>query len=192
MAEAKAEAAPAKKMDPKFIGILLFAVINIAVMGGATFLIFKNTLGWNPPVVRESDLRKLLDEHHKAIDQSAEAGQNKADNTVPPSLVLPSFDELQIKLDPFTANLDGEPRRMIKIGLTLKVLDEKSYEEVLDPARFPRVKDSVLSVLQKTQFSDIESLQGKLFLKDRILKEINPLLVQGVVREVYFNELVVQ
>lgn len=186
MAEAKPDEGK-KKLDPVFLGVLVFALINIIGLAGGAFVVFKYTLGWQPPVVDEKELRALLTQHHKQIDEAA------TPKTTPAvSLVLPSFDELQVRLDPVTANLDGNPQRVIKIGMTLKVLDPQSFEEVMDPLRVPKIKDSILRVLQSTNFSDIESLQGKLFLKDRLIKEINPLLVQGVVREIYFNELVVQ
>lgn len=186
MAEAKPTESK-KKLDPLFLGILVFALINILGLVGGAYVVFKYTLGWQPPVINENELRQLLSQHHQQIDDSMPP---KPTPTV--SLVLPSFDELQIRLDPVTANLLGDPQRVIKIGMTLKVLDPESFEEVLDPSREPKIKDSIIRVLQNTNFSEIESLQGKLFLKDRLIKEINPLLVQGVVREIYFNELVVQ
>lgn len=188
MAEEKKDDKPKKKMDPLFIGVLVFALVNISILGGAAFLIYQNTLGWKPPVVLESELRKLLEEH----EQAAREGRAVDAARVPASLVVPSFNELLIQLEPFITNLDGEPRRIVKVVLSFKVLDEYSYEEVLDPNRLPRVRDSILTILQKTNYSEIESLQGKLFLKDRILREVNPLLDEGVVREVYFSEFVAQ
>jgi flagellar FliL protein len=96
------------------------------------------------------------------------------------------------KLDKFTVNLAGEPKRSIRIEVNLELLNEKSYEESLDVGNLPRIRDRIVSVLNDKTFSDIESIQGKLFLKERIATEVNSILDEGVVKDVYFSEMVVQ
>jgi len=191
MAEAKpADSAPKKPRDLKFFGLMLVLIVNVSVLGAAAFAIFKSTIGFQTPLILEKELITLAEQREKAILEGADG--SKALSRVPSSVDLPSFDELMIPLDQIITNLDGEPRRVVKAVVQLKVLDDLSYQEVLDPNRLPKVRDALLRTLQSTQYSEIESLQGKLFLKDRMLKAINPLLEEGVVREIYFTELVAQ
>jgi flagellar FliL protein len=191
MADAKpADSAEKKPRDLKFIGLLFLLVVNVSVLGVAAFAIFKSTIGYKPPVILEKELQALSDQRAKAIQEGSD-GQ-KALKREPSSVELPSFDELMIPLEEIVTNLDGEPRRIVKAVIQLKVLDDLSYQEVLDPNRLPKVKDALIRTLQSTQYSEIESLQGKLFLKDRMLNAINSLLDEGVVREIYFTELVAQ
>lgn len=191
MAEEKKQEAGAKPpRDLKFIGLLVLLIINVSVLGLAAFAIFKSTIGFQPPVILEKELQALADQRALAIQEGAEG--EKALSRKPTSVDLPSFDQLMIPLDEMVTNLEGNPKRIVKAVVQLKVLDDLSYQEVLDPNRLPKVRDALLKTLQSTNFSEMESLQGKLFLKDRMLKAINPLLEEGVVRDVYFTELVAQ
>jgi flagellar FliL protein len=191
MAEAKSEDPKVKKpRDLKFIGLLILLVLNAAILGVSAFAIFKSTIGYEPPVIFEKELQALAEQRAKAMQEGSD-GQ-KALPREPSSVELPAFDELMIPLEEIVTNLDGEPRRIVKAVIQLKVLDDLSYQEVLDPNRLPKVRDALIRSLQSTQYSELESLQGKLFLKDRMLNAINSLLDEGVVREIYFTELVAQ
>lgn len=183
MAEEKKEEPKKKKIDPLFLGALIFSIINLLGLVAGLFVIYQNTLGYIPPLILEEELRKAS----QALERSPSSEKKGSTNSE-----FPVFDELMIQLDPFTANLDGQPQRVIQIKINLKVLDEKTYDEVLDPLRLPKIRDAIIKLIQKTHFDQIESLQGKLFFKDQIIGSINPLLDQGVVRDVYFSELVVQ
>jgi flagellar FliL protein len=91
---------------------------------------------------------------------------------------------------PFNTNLDGVPRRLIRVELSLEMMDEEGYEEVIGIV--PQARDSIMRILNSKTFSDIESVQGKLHLKNQVVADLNASLRKGVVKNVYFNELVVQ
>jgi flagellar FliL protein len=179
-----------KPKNWKLIGILIFLILNVSVLLTAAFAIYKSTIGFEPPMILENELRALAEQREAAIKEGADG--KKALARQPSSVELPSFDELMIPIEPIVANLDGEPRRMVKAVVQFKVLDDLSYTEIKDPNRLPIIRDALLRTLQSTQYSEIESLQGKLFLKDRMLKAVNSHLDEGVVREIYFTELVAQ
>jgi flagellar FliL protein len=173
---------------------ILFGAINLGVMGAGTFLIYKNTLGWEPPVLTEEMLQAQLGLSH--FDHRAPAASSAQTASAPrsPASVAPGplSAHFVAKLDPFTVNLAGEPARMMETEINLRMLDESSFVEVLDPRLAPKLRDRVISVLRSKSFTELETMQGKLALKDQIVEEVNRLLQKGVVMDVYFTHFVVQ
>lgn len=176
MAEKKDEKkGPEKKpLDMMLIMQVLFAVVNVAVVGGGTMLVYKSTLGWHPPTITEQRLAA-----EKEAREIASVGEN---DTGP----------LIYTMDKFTVNLDGEPKRTIRVEVNLEMLSKDGFEEVINSENRARSRDKIVRMLNEKNFSELESIQGKLFLKDRIAMEINNILDKGVVKDVYFSEFVVQ
>ncbi|MNJ98433.1 flagellar basal body-associated protein FliL [compost metagenome] len=168
MSEAKA---PEKKS--RNTGMLLqiaFAVLNLSIMGVGGYLVYASTIGWHSPSITEEEMQMEL-------ASTAEAGD-------PGPLVY--------TMDKFTVNLGGEPKRTIRLEINLQMLGKDGFEEVMEPENRARARDRIVRVLNEKAFSDLESIQGKLFLKDKIAMEVNGLLHKGVVKDVYFSDFVVQ
>ena len=70
------------------------------------------------------------------------------------------------------------------------MLDEEGYEEVINLG--PEARDSIVRILNEKRFGDVETVQGKLHLKNQIASELNVFLQQGVVKNVYFSDFVIQ
>lgn len=156
------------------IGLILklaFAVGNLGVLGGGAYLVYASTVGWNPPTLTEQDLRTQE-------EKDIEAGRDLA-----PYIYT---------MDKFTVNLDGEPRRTVRLEVNLEMLGQEGFEEVINVENRARARDRIVRILNEKNFSELESIQGKLFLKDRIAMEVNGLLREGVVKDVFFSEFVVQ
>jgi flagellar FliL protein len=172
MSEAKAPEGGQPEKKPAKTGLILqivFAVVNLGVMGGGGYLVYASTIGWNSPSISE--------EHAEAeLASVAEAD--------PGPLVY--------TMDKFTVNLGGEPKRTIRMEVNLQMLGQEGFEEVMEPENRAKARDRIVSILNEKEFSDLESIQGKLFLKDRIAMEVNTLLQRGVVKDVYFSDFVVQ
>ena len=151
---------------------IIFAVINLGVMGYGTFLVYKSTLGWHSPAITEQELEEV----HEA---SLAHGEGEADPFI-------------YTMDKFTVNLGGEPKRSIRLEVNLEMLGQEGFEEIMEPGNRARARDSIVRLLNEKQFADLESIQGKLFLKNKIATEINGLLKEGVVKDVYFSDFVVQ
>lgn len=188
-----------KALNLVLIGQIAFAVINFAVVGGGAYLTYASTLGWQPPVITEEMLRAPASvkkgDGKKDEKQAASGGDHGGAGAAAGGHGEGASGEIVTyinKLDKFTVNLAGEPKRSIRIEVNLELLNEKSYEESLDVGNLPRIRDRIVSVLNDKTFSDIESIQGKLFLKERIATEVNSILDEGVVKDVYFSEMVVQ
>jgi flagellar FliL protein len=89
-------------------------------------------------------------------------------------------------------NLGGEPKRTIRLEVNLQMLGKDGFEEVMEPENRAKARDKIVRVLNDQVFNDLESIQGKLFLKDKIAMEVNGILHKGVVKDVFFSDFVVQ
>jgi flagellar FliL protein len=142
--------------------------VNLAVLGTGSYLVYVSTLG-----VEQASLSNEKAERDLASFEESLRG-----------------DPVLYTMAPFNTNLDGVPRRLIRVELSLEMMDEEGYEEVIGIV--PQARDSIMRILNSKTFSDIESVQGKLHLKNQVVADLNASLRKGVVKNVYFNELVVQ
>jgi flagellar FliL protein len=164
-----ADAAPtAPKKDMKKLLTFVFMAVNLAVLGTGSYLVYMSTLG-----VEQASLSNEKAERDLASFEESLRG-----------------DPVLYTMAPFNTNLDGVPRRLIRVELSLEMMDEEGYEEVIGIV--PQARDSIMRILNSKTFSDIESVQGKLHLKNQVVADLNASLRKGVVKNVYFNELVVQ
>jgi flagellar FliL protein len=175
MAEKQEQKPEAKKLPVALILQVAFAVVNLAVTGLGAYWVYSATIGWHAPQITEEGLvAQKAAEEEKAAHQGAEAGP------------------LVYTMDKFTVNLAGEPKKTIRIEVNLEMLGKEGFEEIINSDTRAKARDQIVRILNDKTFSDLESIQGKLFLKDRIATDLNALLEQGVVKDVYFSEFVVQ
>jgi flagellar FliL protein len=161
-------ASVAPKKDMKKLLTFVFMAVNLAVLGTGSYLVYVSTLG-----VEQASLSNEKAERDLASFEESLRG-----------------DPVLYTMAPFNTNLDGVPRRLIRVELSLEMMDEEGYEEVIGIV--PQARDSIMRILNSKTFSDIESVQGKLHLKNQVVADLNASLRKGVVKNVYFNELVVQ
>jgi flagellar FliL protein len=167
-AEAKAPAAP-KSNKLAALMMPLFAVANLVVVGGGAFLVYKSTLAYHPPTLREP-----------AAISELEAARAEGKTPEPVMYTMPGF----------LVNLDGSPQRLIKVEMTFEMLDKEGFEEIVRNS--PAARDEIVRILNRKKFDDVESIQGKLFLKDQITVALNRSLSSGVIKDIYFNQFLVQ
>ena len=176
MAEAKEKEAPEKKKIPAALLMqIAFAVVNLGVTGLGAYWVYAATIGWHAPAMTEESLEQ---------DKEVEAAQDAA--------LEQELGPLVYTMDKFTVNLAGEPKRTIRIEVNLEMLGKDGFEEIINSDNRAKARDQIVRILNDQTFGDLESVQGKLFLKDRIAMELNSLLAEGVVKDVYFSEFVVQ
>ncbi|MGE3975195.1 MAG: flagellar basal body-associated protein FliL [Bdellovibrionales bacterium] len=170
-AEKKPEgtAEPKKGMPVKTLLTVLFLVVNVVTVGGGAALVYMSTLGFKrTPITEESEAEKL-----------AKAKEHKGEE-----------DPIVYTMESFTVNLSGQPRRTIRATMSFELMDEKGFEELVQLGAQPR--DEIGRLLNGKTFIDIESIQGKLTLKDQITTIVSRQLKTGMIRDIYFNEFVVQ
>lgn len=156
-----------KEKLPKILkGLALLA--NFGVMLGGLYVVYYVKIGYQRPVMNE---------------ETETAAHQEKQGLLAEQPVLYSFE-------PFTVNLRGRPRKIVQASIQLEMLNEQGYEEAVNVN--PVARDKIVRIFNAKSFEDIESIQGKLFLKDQILTTMNQILKTGSVKEVYFSEFIVQ
>jgi flagellar FliL protein len=168
MAEEKEKAAEKPPMNLKKMLSIMFAVVNCVVVGGGTYMAYAGTLGFRTPKALEEDLNREMVEFRKSQEEPA----------------------ILYAMDPFNTNLEGLPRRFIRVELSVEMYDKEGFEELVTLGGQGR--DAIIRILNGKHFDDIETVQGKLQLKNDIISYLNDSLKRGVVKNVFFTKFQVQ
>jgi len=145
-----------------------FVGINVASMCVGLGLVYASTMGGESPVIKEEQEIKKLEVARDQRDENPHV----------------------YTMDKFTVNLEGYPRRIVQAEINLELLDKTGYEQVIRLGS--KGRDAIVRILNSKQFDEIETLQGKLRLKEQISTTLNDLMVDGVIKNVYFTELIVK
>jgi len=156
-----------KALLPKILKIG-FLVINFGIMFGGAYEIYDIKVAYKRPSMTEET-------ETNALQKERESKETRS---------------VMLSLDPFVANLDGSPKKVLRATIHLEMLNEDGYEEAMDLG--PVARDQIMRILNSKNYSEVETIQGKLFLKDQIVTAMNSLLKKGTVKEIYFGEFVVQ
>ena len=168
--------APKKKFKaPKFSmkGLIAFLpklvlITNVAGMALGGYLAYLGTIGLTPKVVREMEARKYIYDEEIFEDKP-----------------------VTYSLEPFTVNLaDKNDERIVQVKVTLEMLNEDGFEEVVSMGAHAR--DTIVTILNGKEFPDLQTIQGKLFLKDEITVALNKQLKRSFIKDVYFSRFVLQ
>jgi flagellar FliL protein len=114
-------------------------------------------------------------------------GNNKtvSAETKGPGIIIP--------VNAFIVNLmdrSGLGKRYLKITMQFEV---SSQEQVLLVGQHKtRMRDASLMLLSSITFDDINTLDGKLELKQALIQRLNQILGDQIIRQLYFTEFVVQ
>lgn len=93
--------------------------------------------------------------------------------------------------DPFIVNLaDPGGSRYLKVSMQAELSGEELMEEL--EKRKPQVRDIVLTVLSSKAYPEVSTAQGKLALKQEIMRRVNLTLSGGSLVNIYFMEFVAQ
>ncbi len=96
-------------------------------------------------------------------------------------------------LNSFVVNLQdktGVGKRYLKITMELEV--GKEEDKLLIGNHNAQIRDTVLLLLSSQSLKEINTMEGKLELKQTLLSRMNQILGNSVVRGIYFTEFVVQ
>jgi len=96
-------------------------------------------------------------------------------------------------LNSFVVNLQdntGVGKRYLKLTMQLEV--GKEDDKMLIGNHNAQIRDTVLLLLSSQSLKEINTMEGKLELKQTLLSRMNQILGDSVVRGIYFTEFVVQ
>lgn len=164
--EEKAPEAGAKKGGK--LKLIIILVVALIILGGGGFLAYKLFLA-----------PKGEGEH------GAEAAKKEV--TAPANEV-----GMLYPLETFIVNMaDNDGSRYLKVTIQLELDKTEKLKEELDK-RVPQLRDAILTILSAKTYEEISSAQGKLILKQEILRRLNSLLPFGAITNIYFTEFVSQ
>ncbi len=161
--EVEEEAQPAGKFPLKWI---IIGVVVLVLAGGGY-------VGWT-----------ML---NPQPDQTgADGGQAPDTEAVKEIEVGAMFD-----MDPFVVNLnEAGGKRYLKSKVEIEYVGDNVRLELTN--RLPQLRDVVLLHLSSKSLDEIRSVDGKIELKNALIKQINQVLKQGKIRNLYFTQFVIQ
>ncbi|MCJ8278154.1 MAG: flagellar basal body-associated FliL family protein [Bdellovibrionales bacterium] len=164
------EGAPApakKKLNFKQLLFMVFLGLNGVAMVAGVYLTYLGTIGTTKESVREAQAKEIL--YNEEVFEGRPIVYN---------------------LDPFTVNLADEDERVVQVKVALEMIDENGFEEVVSMGAHAR--DAIVHILNGKEFGDLQTIQGKLFLKDEITVALNKQLKRSFIKDVYFSRFVLQ
>ncbi len=153
-------------MVKKIISIVLIT-LNLSVLGLGTYWVYISTLGYESPAITEKSLREPASLKEKF-----------------------ALAPMVYTMDKFVVNLSGLPKRTIRVQVNLDMIGPEAFQEIMDLENRAKARDKIVRILNEKTFDDLETIQGKLFLKDKIVAEVNHILDKGLVKDVYFTDFV--
>ncbi|GHV58929.1 hypothetical protein FACS1894103_1320 [Campylobacterota bacterium] len=162
--EPKEAAAPAK---PKISPILLIIVGAVAIMLIVVVLVVVLLLGSSGS-----------SEQPERTSGSAAPGVSATLGTV-------------VTLDQFIVNLlSNDGRRYLKVKISLELTNANTAPEVDNKA--PLIRDTIIQQLSSKRFDEISTESGKVRLREELKNSINRYLLDGQIKNVFFNDFVIQ
>jgi flagellar FliL protein len=101
--------------------------------------------------------------------------------------------KINCPLETFIVNLmdkSGLGKRYLKVDIMLEVGSEEAKSMV--GSFKPQLRDAILLLLSSQSFNEINTIDGKLGLKQELLMRVNQVFGKSIVQRIYFTEFVVQ
>jgi flagellar FliL protein len=152
----------------KPIILIALVVINMLVVLGVGFMVWKSRQTPPPTIEQIVDGEKMTEEHEKATPE--EIGK-----------VIP--------LETFIVNLAGaKGRKVLKVNMELEVKGAEIVSEIDN--RKAQIRDFIIIILSSKTYDEVSTKEGKDALRNEIKDNINTFLSKGKISNVYFTELI--
>jgi len=163
--EQSAEEEIAKIKKKPLLLFIIIGVVAVLAISGAVYAITKSS---------------------KATGKKAAAKGAESSAKVTPEDVGPTFS-----LGSFVFNLaDMEERRYLKATIEIEVADAKLVPQV--EARLPKLKDAMILLISSKTSSELLTPEGQMLLRQQISKRLSEILGEGVVKDIYLTEFLIQ
>jgi len=93
-----------------------------------------------------------------------------------------------ISLDQFTVNLStavGAPPKFARVVIAVEVASEETTREL--NLKMPQVRNSIIDLFNSKRPADLQTGEGRNFLKEEIRNALNSFLVTGKVKSIFFS-----
>lgn len=173
-----AEKGKEKKGGKSKIGLVLVIVAVLLVLGGGGFVAYKMFLAPSAQnQVAQADAPMVNAEDPLGVTQKqpVQAGVMYEIPTFVVNLSVPSGGMQYLK---------------IAVSLEVPATNKKIIPEI--ETALPKIKDLFITILSAKTLAEISTSQGKVSLKQELLRRINSILTSGKVIEVYVTDFVIQ
>lgn len=178
----KDEKEPTEKVKEKKgkskIGLIIVIVALLFVLGGGGFVAYKMFL--MPSLENQA--------------AQANAPATNAEDPLGVTQKAPAQSGVMYEIPAFIVNLSVPAGGMqyLKIAISLEVpaANKKIIPEI--ETALPKIKDLCITILSAKTLVEISTSQGKVSLKQELLRRINSILTTGKVMEVYVTDFVIQ
>jgi len=156
-------------MSKKIIIIISIAVfIFMAAIGGGFYMLWSKMAQMN------------------VAGTETAATEEGAEDEAEPDTIGPMYS-----LDSFVVNLaEAGGNRYLRVTMELELADEVLRSEL--DQRLPQVRNAMLMILPSKKAENINTVDGKLALRDQLIDEINSFMTTGEVTNIYFTEFGIQ
>ncbi len=146
--------------------IFIFFFILMSIMGVGFYLLWNKVHPPDPQIKKEIEI--------------------VADDEKKPEVFRPQFP-----LETFIINLaDKGSSRYLRITIVLELTDRDALPEV--HKRLAQIRNTILMILPGKKEKEINFIEGRLKLSEEISRNLNALLIDGNVTNVYFTEFIIQ
>lgn len=156
-----------KKISPKQ-GLILFLVVLMVVGAVVAFLLLNKTAE--------------TETHTAPVEQALEIKPIKPRGAKVFSLIV-HLGSFEVQL----GDLGGD--RAFKVGIELDVDSPALDREIIQ--RASQINTTVKTLLGAKTFNEIQSVEGKIILKNELIANLNRMLETGKVRNIYFSEFII-
>lgn len=182
---------PKKKLSKKMI-IIIAAAAFVLLAGGGVGLYFAGVFGGGAPPAAEGaaheDASGAQDGHHESEAKEGGADKAEEEEKAGESHAAPVF----FPLGDVLVNLSGDGKRpnFLKIKVNLELADEK--DAVALEALKPRIIDHFQIYLRELRVEDLRGSAGLYRLREELLLRVTEAVKPIRVRDVLFQEMLVQ
>jgi flagellar FliL protein len=85
---------------------------------------------------------------------------------------------------------DTEANRYLRVTMNLELSSDAVQTEM--EKRLPQVRDTIIKILTTRTFEEINTIKGKIALRDEIISKVNSYFTSGSIVNIYFTEFIVQ
>lgn len=167
-----------KKLSGKkvVVGVVGAVVVLLAVLGAMSFM------GGEEAPEEEDPLEQM------ASEAANKREQTKLEEDVPAEKLKTLFYELPMQQ--YNLNTGGQGSSFLRVQIQLEV-DRESYKADLD-AKLPRILDEFNVYMRELRPEDLDGAAGIFRLKEELLMRINQAVAPTRVKDVLFQEFLVQ
>jgi len=162
----------AQKINVPLLLTVVFALVNLAIIGGAAYWIYWIKMVYERPKLTEERLeQRYVQEQIDVLEQG----------------------QVTVPLGEFKVNLKGGEKgksSILFVDMNLEIYKKEYKAEVVHD--LPKLRDGVIQILAAKVPDQLRTLQGKLFLKDELLNQMNRMVKNGVVKNIYFTSFLIQ